>query len=177
MSVTYSEDRSDALEGRVHVPAYARGRTKRRKGLRTWMILAPIGAVILGGAAAVMIWGGGEETAPLAETGVETATTAPMLAPTGLAAQPAVTPAADPVAQAAAPEISTATAMTELAAASPPAAPVVQRRASSARAPSAERAIEPPVEPTGPRPYLSDAGGAPQAATPPAPAITVQPLG
>src|SRR5688572_24720327 len=100
MSVTYPHDRpmlhGDHVEG-VHeepfVPVYARNRRTargRKGGIKTWMVLAPIGVLVLGAGAAAMMMGG-EEAAPAPL--VEPAATAPVL-PAQPAAQPLATTAA-----------------------------------------------------------------------------------
>ncbi|WP_420477894.1 hypothetical protein [Brevundimonas sp. FT23028] len=89
MSVTYTEDRAEVRED-AFVPVYARKRSSGRSkgGVKTWMILAPVGVLLVGGAAAAMMMGGGEDTAPL----VEPAATAPVVP---AASTPLTAPAAD----------------------------------------------------------------------------------
>ena len=171
MSVTYTDSpMSNASSAQdAFVPRYARAK-RAKKGVRTWMILAPIGAVVLVGGGAAMMMSGGE-TQPLAEP-------APTPAVQPLASVPA------PLDSSTAPAALTANAIEPAAAPAPvvreaiptPAlAPVTQRRAIPTPAP-AETAVATPseavVEPTGPRPYTAEAG----AATAPAPAIQTAPL-
>ena len=167
MSVTYADDHVEA-DNTPYVPAYARGRAKSRKKVKTWMILAPIGAAILVGGGALMVMGGGEESMPLAESEIA----APVLPAAGLTPAPATPDLAASTAMTPAPVVNVPQPAVE------PAAPVVQRRAAPERAaPVAAPVVEAPVEPTGPRPFVSEASPATSAATPPAPTITVQPLG
>ncbi|HEY0926312.1 hypothetical protein, partial [Brevundimonas sp.] len=78
MSVTYTDDRAEMRED-TFVPVYARtkSRARRKGGVRTWMILAPIGAVLVGGAAAAMMMNPGAEPEPAALA--EPAATGPVL--------------------------------------------------------------------------------------------------
>lgn len=183
MTVTYTDDvtRTYSAEADTFVPRYAR--TKRaRKGVKTWMILAPIGAVVLVGAGAVMMMNGSSESQPLVEPGpaapvvqqmnAQPMNTMPAPVESSVAAAP-LTPAAAP-----------APVVREAAPTS-----VAERRA----APAERRAVMPAEtvapEPTGPRPYtrapatsaLNSAPSAPAVApspvvTPPAPAIQTAPL-
>ncbi len=178
MTVTYTDDlkpgdlRSDRQEA-VFTPVYARSKSRRNKPFKTWMILAPIGALVLGGSAvAMMMVPAPENSMGQAEPTTE-AVTAPLSAPLASIPEPvAMTP--DPVA---------APAPVPAMRAEPASAPV-RRSAPAARAstpaPAAARA-ETPAEPTGPRPYTSEAAPteAPTAPaiTPAAPSISVQPLG
>ena len=68
MSLTYTDDTPRAYAEtsaprteEAYVPVYARGRSRkaRKSGLRSWMILAPIGVLVLGGVAAMMLMDGG----------------------------------------------------------------------------------------------------------------------
>ncbi len=203
MSVTYiPEPDTNAVDVESdYVPVYARtGRAKSVKGgkqIKTWMILAPVGAVVLiGGAVAMMTLGGGEDAAPLAEA----PTTAPVLAPLtaepapalvdgGLGAAPmtsASTPApVDVVPAAPAPVVREAAPVRRAAP-----APVAQRRAGAEPGETPRAAAPEVVAPSGPQPYSaspaaptstlnapSTSAPATAPATPPAPAIVVQPLG
>ena len=64
MSMTYpTRQPAPAIDTQdaVFVPRYARTARSSRKPVKTWMILAPLGAVVvIGGAAAMMM--GGEQT-------------------------------------------------------------------------------------------------------------------
>lgn len=125
------------------IPAYARASKARKSkgGVKTWMILAPIAAVTLGGFGALTFFNG--EPAPVA---------APEAAPISPAALSE--PAIAPMTAAAAPTpIEAAPAPAPVA---PQAAPA--RRATSSAAPrTAPRAVTPAVEAeptlTGPQPY------------------------
>ena len=69
MSLTYPEPPVSNTAEAEYVPSYAR-KPVRRKKVRSWMILAPIGGVVLIGAAAAMLMNPGEPAAPLAEPDV-----------------------------------------------------------------------------------------------------------
>lgn len=72
------ESRADLTREEAFVPVYARsGKSRAGRGkVRSWMILAPVGAIVLGGIGALMFMGGNEEAGtPLAEP----ATTPPVL--------------------------------------------------------------------------------------------------
>lgn len=185
MSITYTDNRPtpptgrfeppvypDAREEAPFVPVYARtGRARSRKGgVRTWMILAPVAVLVLGGGALAMMSYNGEEVAPVPV--LEPAATAPVL--------PATAPAAPLIA---APAALDATPVE--AAPAPAPAPVVRREAAPARraapapAPTVREAPTPApststlnAAPSTPAP----APTAPAAAEPPAPAIVVEPL-
>ena len=59
--------RSETTGDVAFVPRYART-ARSRKPVRTWMILAPIGAVVLLGGGALLLAGGGEPAMRPAET-------------------------------------------------------------------------------------------------------------
>ena len=195
MSVTYTNEPNDrSLDSEApYVPAYARSRQARKSkgGVKTWMILAPIGVLTLGGIGAATLMGG--EQAPMVEA--EATTPAPV------ASQPMQSEVA------VAPLTSAATPTPIDVAPLPTAAPVVRnvvpaREAAPVRraAPRAAAPVTPRVdaapEPvlTGPQPYSATpssatstsslnrtpvtATPAPVAAAPaPAPVIVVQPAG
>jgi len=173
MSITYPQDRADAVSEETIVPVYARTRASRgrKSGVRTWMILAPIGVLVIGGAAAMMLMTGRDDVAeaPLAEA----AATAPVLpttpAPLPMAAEPAPVDATPlPVMRQAAP----APARRE--------APVVRRAAPRAETPAPAPA--PSVAPPAASPITSTLNSAPAAPaptvtpTPAPPVIVVEPL-
>lgn len=173
MSVTYTDQVRPAaarpaarVEGEAYVPVYARsGARKSNKPVKTWMILAPLGVLVVGGAAAAMLMQPAEpaveEAAPFAPLAAQLA--ASETAPLNAASIPMETPA----------DLTTATPIP------PAAAAPVERRAtptSADPAPAQARAarvapraaapapvVEAPVAPTGPQPYLSVA---PQAVAP-----------
>ena len=91
MSMTYANAETEArTEDTAFVPRYARN-TKAKKSVKTWMILAPIGAVVLLGSGVAMMMGG-EQAAPAQPA--ETAAPAMQTAPAAMtAAQAPVTPA------------------------------------------------------------------------------------
>ena len=188
MSLTYPEPPASGATEAEYIPAYAR-KPVRRKKVRSWMILAPIGAVVLIGAGAAMLMTPGTSEAPLAEPEAAPAAMAPApIAPstTAMETAPAALPAAPvesaPIAPVARPEADRPAPVRRVAPVQRPAAPSVAPR------------VEPtPVEPTGPRPYSTSpeavgagtanlnatppATPAPTPAAPPAPAISTRPLG
>lgn len=183
MTVTYPHDRPlphdphmEEARPEPYVPVYARtrGATHGRKGgVKTWMILAPIGVLVLGGAAVALVMGQGDEPAPVPL--VEPAATGPVLPPQPLASEvaPVDTPAVATVetAPVPAPVVRAAPAPARRA------APVAARR--TAPAPSTREA---PAQPAGPQPYTAtlntttEAAPATPAPTPtPTPVIVIQP--
>ena len=193
MSMTYANANTEARTEETFVPRYARN-TKAKKSVKTWMILAPIGAVVLLGSGVAMMMGGGEQAAPATSTEAE--------APAMQTAPAAMTAAETPVMPAAPMETASAPAAAPTPAAPAPVArraepraePVARRAAPAAERPAAAR-VETPAVPTGPQPYAapsvpevstSQLNTAPAAASTPAPvatpaqpaapAITVQPL-
>lgn len=179
MSITYTDDQNTQTET-AFVPSYAR-RSARPKKVRTWMVLAPIGAIaLIGGGALMLMNGPSSAPAPLAEPA------APAVA--SLPVNPAVTPmtnAMTPLAPLATPTPVEAAQVTREVAPAPRTAPV-RRAAPVVRAepttPPTPR-IETPAEPTGPRAYSASPAVTPSTsapvtapAAPPAPAISVQPL-
>lgn len=179
MTVTYTENaiRNTSVEADNFVPRYARAR-RANKGVRTWMILAPIGALVLIGGGAAMMMGGGTGTQPL----VEPQPGAPIVRP--LEAAPA------PLESSVAPAALTSPAAAPVpvvreAAPTPP--PAVQRRVGAvesraAATPAVAPRTETVTEPTGPVPYSASpsTGVTPTApapaVTPGAPAIQTTPL-
>jgi hypothetical protein len=176
MTVTYTDDtaRNEPMIEEVFVPRYARtGKSRSKGGIRTWMILAPVGALaLIGGGVAVMMSGetgneplvAREAPAPLVQPAVPLeSSTAPAALVTGdLPGGATVTETAPaPVVREAPP--------------APPAAiqrrqPVERRAAPAEPVPAVEQA---PTEPTGPQPYA--ASPAPASAAP-APNIVPAPL-
>ena len=160
----------------VFTPSYARRPVKQKK-LKTWMVLAPIGALALIGGAATMLLTGGDETQPLAEP-----------APTAVASTPLV-PAtvspplsSTPVASMPAPAVVTPAPVVRQAAPVRRAAPVT--RSEPARNASPAPRMQAPADPTGRQAYSPSVAASTSSpavptstpVTPPAPAITVQPL-
>ena len=67
MSMTYANANTEArTEDTTFVPRYART-TKSKKSVKTWMILAPIGAVVLLGSGVAMMMGGEQAASVLAQ--------------------------------------------------------------------------------------------------------------
>lgn len=173
MSITYSEDdKRDDLMSRdegVYTPVYARGRGKK-KGVKTWMILAPVSVVTLGGLG-VLALTANEQPMGGAESALEPASAPMFEAPLNLAAPVAAeAPAADMLAAEtpAAPALAAAPTPTPVERAPVESAPVerapVQRTQVERAAPVAsEPAPAEVVEPMGPRPYQA------------APVVTVAP--
>ncbi|MGV8928979.1 MAG: hypothetical protein ACOH1E_04470 [Brevundimonas sp.] len=169
------------------IPVYAR-RGKARGGqgkVQTWMILAPVAVLVLGGIGTMLVMGGAEEVpTPLAEP----ALTAPVLssAPTEAALAP-LSPESTPAPVMAAP-VATAPTPTRRV------APAPARREAAVRAPApTARVAAPtptptPVAPTGPQPYapapagpstgtLNTVPAAPAPAAPPPTIIIAEPVG
>lgn len=175
MTVTYPHDRPPLLHPPIEgtreepfVPVYARnhrGVRGRKGGVKTWMILAPVGVLVLAAAAAALVMGDRDAVAPppLAEP----AATAPVLPAQPLPAELAAVEAA-PVIEA-----------------TPSPAPVVRRTVSAPprRAAATVRATTPaprvvvPAEPASPQPYTATLNTAPAPAQNPAPVIVIQPAG
>ena len=178
MTYTYTQDTLAPVsveQDAVFTPSYVRRPVKQKK-LKTWMVLAPIGALALIGGAATMLLTGGDEAQPLAEpapTAVASTPLAPVTVSPPLSSTPVATPA--PVAVAPAPVAREAAPVRR-------AAPVT--RSAPAADISPAPSVQAPAEPTGPQAYspsvsaptASPAVATPAPVTPPAPAITVQPL-
>lgn len=178
MSVTYPHDRPiphgehlEAQREEPFVPVYARTRRSargRKGGVKTWMILAPVGVLVLGGAAAALMMGDQGEVAPAPLA--EPAATAPVL------------PAQPVLAEAAPMETAPVAEATPIPAPAPVvrrAAPAPARRAvAPARQAAPTPAPAPRVEaaaPTGPQPYTATLNAAPTPASAQTPVIVIQP--
>ena len=144
------------VESAPYTPVYARSGKARngRKAVKTWMILAPIGALVLiGGGVAMAI--GGEASAPLATAPMPfVAPMVPETAPLALAT--AVPP--EPVARRVAETRSRSPVVRPRVEAGPVVAPV-----------------ETAPTPAGPRPYVSAAEPAAATISPPAPTPVLPP--
>ena len=186
MSITYPHDRPMTHDGlaEVHneepfVPVYARTRRNargRKGGVKAWMIMAPIGVLVLGAGAAALVMGEREAVAPAPLT--EPAATAPVLPAQPLVTEtaPATTLGNASIEVTPEPVVRAAPAPARRAAPAP-----VARRAAPAPAAATREA---PAEPAGPQPYTSSLNTTPPAApvtpapTPaPPPVIVVQPAG
>lgn len=188
MSITYPHDRPiphDGLAEIPHeepfVPVYARTRRGARSskgGVKTWMIMAPIGVLVLGAGAAALVMGEREAVAPAPLA--EPAATAPVLPAQPLVTEtaPAATPSNVSIEVTPEPVVRAAPAPVRRAAPAPAA-----RRAAPAPAPATREA---PAEPTGPQPYTSSLNTTPPATTAPAtpaptpappPVIVIDPAG
>lgn len=179
MSMTYAQTNpaiasTDTVGGAtdgVFVPRYAQTRRKK-KPVRTWMIVAPIGALAVIGTAAALMTGGGE-TAPSPSATVRT----DQAAPAGLGAASAQPAAAVSVLQAE-PVQATPVQATPVQAA-PARAPAARAGTGQATAPrAAPTTAESPVvrvetqaEPAGPRPYVASPAAPTANATRAEPAI------
>jgi hypothetical protein len=182
MSLTYPDpvaatraldDRPLASEAAVagrepYTPVYARSGKARngRKSVRTWMILAPVGALVLIGGAVAMIIGGeaSPADAPLPMAAV------PMVAPlqAGPAAPRDVAPSpviATPVARAPAARVATQARASVPTSRSRPQAAVAVAPVEPAPVPA----------PTGPQPYLSVTEAPAVTAAPPPPTPVLPP--
>ncbi|WP_332640704.1 hypothetical protein [Brevundimonas sp.] len=170
------------------VPVYAR-RGKAARGanngkIKTWMILAPLGVIVLGGIVAMtMLDTGGDTAAPLAEP----AATAPVVSATPLIEAAPATSASTP-APVAAPAPAPVAVLREATPVRRAAAPAPVRRAATPTAPRdatttvAPRTATPAptspatstlnTAPTTPAPAITPA----QEPAPPAPVIVVEPL-
>ncbi|HEY1225630.1 MAG TPA: hypothetical protein VGE54_10405 [Brevundimonas sp.] len=175
MTYTYSDDlkphSTTATTEPVFTPVYAR-KTGGKKAVKTWMILAPVGALALAAGAVTMLMNP-KEAAPFAEPAAPTSSLS--------TAAPVSTPAAPAEA---------APLVIENATVEPAAAPVVRTQRQTAPAPAARRAApaqaipaaEPTPAPTGPQPYtgnLNTAPATPTTTTPttPPPVVVIQPQG
>ena len=189
MSMTYANpsnrSAAEAPAGSgVFVPRYAQTR-KSRKPVKTWMILAPIGALAVAGTAAAIMMGGENTQAPAgpAPTAL-TESTQMQTAPAALRSadtQPVATPLA---LEAPAPQPIQAQPAAPHRAEPAPRRVAPAREAEAAPAPSAAA-----MESSGPQPYSADAttglntAPAPSAQAPisvrvpPTPTVTVQPAG
>jgi len=93
MSVTYTDQVRPAtprpgarVDSEAYVPVYARsGARSSNKPVKTWMILAPLGVLVLGGAAAAMLMQPGETTEPVA---IEAAPVTPAAPPAPIVITP-----------------------------------------------------------------------------------------
>ena len=178
MTVTYSEPNPTAplSTEETFVPSYARG-SRKKKSVKTWMILAPIGALaLLGGGAALMMTG-----EPANDTLVEEPATlsAPVQAPMSAPVESSTMPSTASIDPASVTPMAPAPVVREAAPTPPPAIrarnvqPSRAVRPVEAPAPVAREAA--PVQPSGPTPYVAPSTTG-SAATPPAPSISVAPL-
>ena len=146
MSMSYQNEdarRQDVIaESPGYTPVYAR-RDRKKKGVRTWMVLAPVSLITLGGLTALAITA--DEPQPMggAEVASEPAS-APMIeAPLAPVAADTETPLPTFEPPAPIPAAAHASPPARRAAPAPSPAPSPQARAEPAPAP----------EPVGPRPY------------------------
>lgn len=167
MSITYSDApverpdlRGQGVDARVHVPAYARHRHRSDKRVKTWMILAPLGAAVLIGAGVLMVTGERPASGGLVEP-------APALDATPVAplAQPMTDIATGMLALEASPPVQNVESETAIQ-------PIVPAGASTQRTtPASAAPVSPPAEavtvtePTGPRPYAAEPGASAPTAT------------
>lgn len=189
MSITYPHDRSmpnagvpDVPREEPFVPVYARTRSARGRkgGVKSWMILAPIGVLVLGAAAVTLAMGEGDDVAPVPLA--EPAATGPVLPTRPLVNEitPVETPAGTTIEVAPEPAVRAAPAPAPARRAAP--APV-RRSTSAAAAEPAPATRETAVEPSGPQPYTASlnttppttAADTPAPAAAPPPVIVIQP--
>ncbi len=178
MSVTYTDQVRPAaarVDSDAYVPVYARsGARKSNKPVKTWMILAPLGVLVVGGAAAAMLMQPAEPVAPTTLDAAPVAAIAPEVSPLTAPTVPMETPAgltaATPIPPAAAASVERRAIPASARASAP-----LARAARVAPAP-VEPAVEPPIVSPGPQPYLSVAPQIPAAtASAPAPATPAAP--
>ncbi|MFC5390307.1 hypothetical protein ACFPH9_13010, partial [Brevundimonas bullata] len=153
MSVTYTDQVRPAaarpaarVDSAAYVPVYARsGARKSKKPVKTWMILAPLGVLAVGGAAAAMLMQPAappEEAAPFAPLAAQLAASETAPLPSMPMQTPAELTTAAPIPSSAAAPVERRAAPVAPARAAP-AAP----RAAAPRA-AAPEAVEAPVAPT-----------------------------
>lgn len=175
MSAPYTDQIHPAavIDSEAYVPVYARsGARKSNKPVKTWMILAPLGVLVVAGAAATLLM---QPAAPAVEEAVPFAPLAAQLAasetsPLTVPSIPMETPAELTPAVPIPPSVA---APVERRAA--PAAPARTARVTPRAAPAPE-AVETPVVPMGPQPYLSVAPTAVAPAAPVTPAAPPAPI-
>lgn len=169
MTYTYAEDLkprpATTTAEPAFTPVYARKHSSRNKPVKTWMIMAPIGLLVLGGAAAAMLMNPASETTPLAEPA-----STPAVLPSPVETPPAVLEAEPLVVETApAAEVAPAPVRTQRRA-----APAARRAAPPA---AATPRVETPAQPGGPQPYAGSLNtGAPTPApttTTPAPTTSI----
>jgi hypothetical protein len=183
MSLTYPDTRPEpqpivpemhSREAEAYTPVYARRPARRKGKIKSWMILAPVGALTVAALGAWALMSPGEEAAaPVA------AEPAPVAAP-ALTTPPLLTEAASPDDAVLQPPLEAAPAPVEPspapAASTPRAEPAP---APAAREAQAEPAAEPVAPPAGPQAYdavvAAEGGGAEAEAADPAPLIVVEP--
>ena len=178
MSVTYTDQVRPAaarVDGDAYVPVYARsGARKSNKPVKTWMILAPLGVLVVGGAAAAMLMQPAEPAAPTPLDAAPVEAIAPEVSPLTAPTIPMETPA-DLTATTPIPPAAAASVERRAIPASARASAPLARAARVAPAP-VEPAVEPPIVSPGPQPYLSVAPQIPAAtASAPAPATPAAP--
>ncbi|MDQ1154169.1 hypothetical protein [Brevundimonas sp. SORGH_AS_0993] len=188
MSMTYTNAEAEArTQGRAEpaafVPRYAR-HTRSKKAVKTWMILAPLGAIVLLGSGVAMMLNSDDQAAPAPMDAAPAMQTAPAAidatqtpaAPAAMTPTASETPAPtrqDTVARRADVEPHRAPPRSTRATTERPAAPVETPTVSSGpqpySAPATVRLNAPSAAPT-----VSTATSAPTVQTPP-PVIVVQP--
>jgi hypothetical protein len=173
MTVTYPHDRPQPHPAPVQdvreepfVPVYARDRRgvrSRKSGLKTWMILAPLGVLVLAGSAALLVMGDRDDAAPAPLA--EPAATAPVLP-----VQPLLTEAA-PVEAIPAAEATPAPVPLVRRTAPAPARRAAAPVRAATPAPTPTPRVVVPAESAGPQPYTATLNTTPA----PAPVIVIQP--
>lgn len=165
-------------EAEAYTPVYARRPLRRKGKVKSWMILAPVGALTVAALGAWALMNPGEETAAPAA-----AEPAPMAAP-ALTTDPLLTETVSPEDAVLQPPLEAtpapAEASTAPAASTPRADPAPAPAAREARAEPAAEPVETVAPPAGPQAYdavVAADGGATTEAQPagPAPLIVVEP--
>ena len=187
MSLTYPDTRPEpqpivpemrSREAEAWTPVYARRPVRRKGKVKSWMILAPVGALTVAALGAWALMNPGEETAAPAA-----AEPAPLAAP-AVTTDPLLTEAAAPEDAVLQPPLEAAPAPSEAssapAAITPRADPAPAPAAREAQAESAAETVETVAPPAGPQAYdavVAAEGGATTEAGPaePAPLIVVEP--
>lgn len=172
MSVTYVDPQTprpiapeaNARELEGFTPVFARGPV-RRKTVRSWMILAPVGALTLAAFGAWMVMSPSDPADPITQAAPEPPAVQGALAPYPAPLETEAGLAAEPVAAIPAPRQETAP---------PPVARTARPAPRPVAAPAAEPVQAPVVIPTGPQPYEAAVAADPAPATPAAP-VTVDP--
>ena len=184
MSLTYPDTRPEpqpivpemrSREAEAYTPVYARRPVRRKGKVKSWMILAPVGALTVAALGAWALMNPGEETAAPAA-----AEPAPIAAP-ALTTDPLLTEAATPEDAVLQPPLEATPAPTPAPVASTPRAePASAPAAREAQAEPAAEPVETIAPPAGPQAYdavVAAEGGVTTGVDPaePAPLIVVEP--
>ncbi len=177
MTVTHVDNtlRTEPINEEIFVPRYAQTGRRKKGGVRTWMILAPIGALVAIGGGAVMMMGAPESEPLVAERASPLVQPA---APLESSTAPAALTTGDLPANVTITETAPAPVVREAPPAPPPAVQrrqPAERRAAPVETAPAEAVATPPL--AGPQPYIAPSmTAAPSEAAGRAPAIIPAPL-